>query len=123
MIQSFFTNQSKHIDVSGENRDDFRPVTSDDFKSYAELGRRRKRGQTYDVNSPNYYGVSCFVRKEIVENLMGFPNSHKKIAAGYVFCQGGPQQSNEAAGHVCWWLFENADLSGFSVTEEGMGIE
>lgn len=100
-------------------QDDFSPVTADDFKSYAELRRKGRRGRCYDVNSPNYYGVSCFRKKELVENLMGFPNPHKKMAVGLVFCQGGPQQTNEATEHVCWWLFENVDLSNFAVMKGG----
>lgn len=46
---------------------------------------------------------------------MKFPNPHKKIAKGYVYCEGGPQETKDQ--HVCWWLYENVDLSGFELIE------
>lgn len=49
---------------------------------------------------------------------MKFPNPHKKMAVGYVYKEGGPQETNHKAQHVCWWLFENADISNFKIEEE-----
>ena len=47
---------------------------------------------------------------------MRFPNPNKKIAAGYVYCEGGPQSTND--NHVCWWLYEEANVSEFKLIKE-----
>lgn len=99
------------------NEDDFTAVSRDDFKSYFELAKKPKkmpRGVKIE-NRPDYYGVSTFLNKESVEQIMKFPNPNKKIAAGYVYCEGGPQYTNEEKQHVCWWLFEDADISGYKL--------
>ena len=70
-------------------------------------------------NDPHYYGVSSFLKKEIVEQIMKFPNPKKKMAVGYVYCEGGPQDTNDQ--HVCWWLYEGADVSGFELMGEKNG--
>ena len=46
---------------------------------------------------------------------MKFPNPKKKMAAGYVYSEGGPQHTVDQ--HVCWWLYEGADVSGFKLME------
>lgn len=97
---------------------DFTDVSRDDFKSYFELAkklRKMPRGVKIE-NLPDYYGVSTFLNKESVEQIMNFPNPNKKIAEGYVYCEGGPQYTNEQ--HVCWWLFECADVSGYKLVKE-----
>lgn len=101
-------------------KDDFTPVSRDDFRSYFELGKTPKskqpRGVKNDFSSnPCYYGVSSFLNKSIVEQLMKFPNPNKKMASGYVYDEGGPEYTKE--DHVCWWLFEDADVSGFKLIE------
>lgn len=101
--------------------DDHRGVTLDDFRSYFELGRYPKkvpRGiSKEDVEKdPHYYGVSSSLNREIVEQKMKFPNPKKKMAAGYVYSAGGPQETNDQ--HVCWWLYEGADVSGFKLIGE-----
>jgi len=98
--------------------EDFREVDRKDFRSYAELGRKKTRGQRIDTTDPAYYGVSLFRKREIVENKMKFPNPHKKIAEGFVVQEGGPQHTNEETEHICWWLYSEADLSGFHVHQE-----
>ncbi len=103
--------------------DDYSKVGKEDFKSYAELGRKKVRGQRIVENTPEYYGVSLFRKKEIVENLMKFPNPHKKMAMGYVFEEGGPQLTNEETEHVCWWLYLDADLDGFTIMTGGNNDE
>ncbi len=100
--------------------DDNRGITSDDFKSYFELNKRPKmpRGVKKDYSKdPHFYGVSSFLKKEIVEQIMKFPNPNKKLAVGYVYKEGGPQDTNKGKQHVCWWLFEGADVSGFHLME------
>lgn len=99
---------------------DNRAVTLEDFKSYFELNKTPKmpRGLKGDVKrDPHYYGVSSFLKKEIVEQKMKFPNPNKKMAAGYVYKEGGPQETNMETCHVCWWLYENIDVSGFRIIE------
>lgn len=98
-------------------KEDNTPVSRKDFMSYAELKKKPPRGKHYDTSSPNYYGVSSFIKKEIVEQNMHFPNPHKKMARGYICKEGGPQQTNLSTQHVCWWLYEDADLSGFELME------
>ena len=60
-------------------------VTNDDFRSYFELRKKPKqpRGITYDIEKDShYYGVSCFTKREVVEQKLKFPNPRKKLAAG-----------------------------------------
>ena len=67
---------------------------------------------------PDKFGsyVSTFTNKEIIEFNMKFPNPHKKMAAGYVHCEGGPQETKDE--HVCWWLYKDVDLSSFRIMED-----
>lgn len=62
--------------------DDNREITLEDFKSYFELKKTPKspRGMLkVDLSKdPHYYGVSSFLKKEIVEQKMKFPNPNKK---------------------------------------------
>lgn len=98
--------------------DDYSEVTLEDFKSYFELGQKPKlpRGMDYDFSKdPHYYGVSSYLNREIVEQKMKFPNPRKKMAEGYVYCEGGPQDTNKKDEHVCWWLYKGADVSGFKL--------
>lgn len=100
--------------------DDFSEITLADFKSYFELGKKPKkpRGSAENLfEDPHYYGVSSFLKKEIVEQIMNFPNPKKKMAEGYVYSEGGPQHTVKEKEHVCWWLYENADVSGFILVE------
>lgn len=107
-------------------KDDFREVDLNDFKSYFELGKLPKkvpRGKSYILSDPHYYGVSSFLDKEIVKQLMRFPNPNKKMITGYVYQEGGPQDTNGPTKHICWWLYENVDVSDFKLLEEGESYE
>lgn len=102
-------------------KDDKREITLSDFKSYYEQGKTPKtpRGMKNDWSKdPHLYGVSCFLKKEIVEQKMRFPNPKKKMASGYVYQEGGPQETNLSTQHVCWWLYEDVDVSGFVLMED-----
>ena len=94
------------------------PIAREDFKSYFELGKKPKpRGIQRDLRSdPTYYGVSSFTDRKVVEQAMKFPNPNKKMAAGYVYDAAGPEYTKEK--HVCWWLYEDADVSSFRIIEE-----
>ena len=102
--------------------DDYHKITIEDFRSYFELGKKPKkipRGMNTDfTKDPQYYGVSSFMEKEIVELIMKFPSPKKKMAQGYGYKEGGPQYTNVDKLHVCWWLYEGADVSGFELVEE-----
>lgn len=101
-------------------KEDNHVVTREDFRSYFERNKIPKnvRGIKKDFEKdPHYYGVSSFLKKEIVEQKMKFPNPNKKMAAGYVYPEGGPQNTNMKEQHVCWWLYEDADVSGFRLVE------
>lgn len=68
--------------------DDYREITLEDFRSYFELNKKPKkaRGMSGDITKNlHYYGVSSFLKKEIVEQKMKFPNPKKKMAVGYVY--------------------------------------
>ena len=95
--------------------DDNHEITREDFKSYFELGKKPRGFSGNLMKKPEYYGVSSFLKKETVEQTMKFPNPNKKMACGFVYSEGGPQDTNEETQHVCWWLYEDVDLSGFKL--------
>lgn len=100
--------------------DDNHEITLEDFKSYFELNKTPKTPRGVSkcniLKDPHYYGVSSFLKKEIVEQKMKFPNPRKKMAVGYVFMEGGPQDTTDQ--HVCWWLYSDTDVSGFKLMED-----
>ena len=98
------------------SEDDYREVSMEDFKSYFDLGKKARGIKENFAKDPQYYGVSSFLKKEIVELKMKFPNPRKKLASGYVYSKGGPQYTVE--DHVCWWLYEGCDVSGFKLLVE-----
>ncbi|MDD6965959.1 MAG: hypothetical protein PUK18_00410 [Firmicutes bacterium] len=105
-------------------KEDFREVTIDDFRSYFELNKTPKRlprGVSDITKYPLYYGASSYLSEEKVRQQMHFPNPKKKLAEGYVFQEGGPQQTRISDGHVCWWLYEGTDVSGFQIREDKEG--
>ena len=91
---------------------DYTAVSRKDFLSYAELNVSRRGINKKD---PHYFGVSLFVNKESVENALKFPRPDKKIAQGYVYAEDGPSELNLESGHICWWLYDNAEVKGFSI--------
>jgi hypothetical protein len=95
--------------------EDNHEIDANDFKSYFELNKtpKKPRGASNLASDPHYYGVSSFLKREIVEQKMKFPNPNKKMAIGYVYKEGGPQDTKDQ--HVCWWLYEGADVSGFKI--------
>lgn len=102
-------------------KEDCSAITLEDFKSYFELKKTPKsaRGIKKDWSKDShYYGVSSFLDRKIVELKMKFPNPKKKMAVGEVYKEGGPQETNSIQQHVCWWLFEDTDVSGFKIEEE-----
>lgn len=94
---------------------DFSMVSRADFRSHAER-KLRRRGM--NRNDPHYFGVSLFVNKASVENALNFPNPKKKIAVGHVYSEAGPAEVNDTTGHVCWWLYDNIEIKGFSICKE-----
>ena len=97
-------------------KDDFAPVTVNDFKSYIELGKRPPKGYVGDpTKDPTFYSASLFLDKRIIEQLMHFPNPKLKMAKGYVNCEYGPEYTKDK--HVDWWLYENIEFEGFILVE------
>ena len=84
-------------------------------KIYGKKPKKLVKGRSLK-NDAHWYGVSTFTNKEIIEFNMKFPNPHKKMAAGYVHCEGGPQETKDE--HVCWWLYKDVDLSSFRIMED-----
>ena len=70
-------------------------------------------------SNPKYYGVSSFIDRKKAEDLFAFPNPSKKIAKGYVVDTIGPQLTESE--HVCWWLYDHMDVTGFIIDEEKDG--
>lgn len=50
------------------------------------------------------------------ELCMKYPISNKKTAEGYVYKEGRPQETKDQ--HVCWWLYQDADVRGFKLKED-----
>ena len=90
-------------------------ITRTDFMSYAELG---KKGRSIDINDPHYYGVSLYKDKKLLENALKFPRPNWKVAEGMVYFEGGPIDVNEKTEHICWWLYDNIEIKGFSICLE-----
>ena len=100
--------------------EDNRAVSRSDFRSYFELKKspNRPRGIAAEEleRDAHYYGVSCFTKREIVEQIMKFPNPRKKLAVGYVCKEFGAEDTE--GYHVCWWLYEEAEINSFTLMEE-----
>ena len=52
--------------------EDSTPINRNDFRSYAEMKKKKTRGRRVDTSKLEYYGVSFFTKREIVENLLAF---------------------------------------------------
>ena len=96
------------------------PVNRADFCSYFELKKTPKRPRGLPAidyeKDVHYYGASCFTKREIVEQIMKLPNPHKKLAEGYVCQECGAQETKDY--HICWWLYDNVEISSFTLMEE-----
>lgn len=66
-------------------------------------------------NDPHYYGVSLFLNRAPVENALKFPKPNKKIAQGKVYAEAGPIEVNLETGHICWWIYDEVEINGFSI--------
>lgn len=98
------------IDVT---KNDTGLVSRNDFRSKAELNQLPKKKE--DVNKPEYYGVSLSVEYRYLKNNFKLPKPKYRVAEGMVYQEGGPCLRNSDNGHICWWLFEEADVSCFSI--------
>ena len=76
--------------VQRKENDYSTPTLEKDFKSYFELKKtpKKPRGAAL-IDDPHYYGVSFFKNKEMVGQLMQFPNPNKKMMVGYIYSNGG----------------------------------
>lgn len=92
------------------------PITICDMKSYYEEGKK-PRGKIVDETDPRLYSVSLFQNIRSVKNLWKFPNPNKKIAKGFVYMEGGPQET-EDENHINWWLYENVIFNDFTIIKE-----
>jgi hypothetical protein len=87
-----------------------------DMQSYAEQGKTRIGVKQIDTTSPMYYGVSLFKTIDKVNQTFNLPKPDKKVAQGHIYKEGGPQYTKDV--HVCWWLYDDVDLSGFEIMEK-----
>lgn len=97
--------------VVEREKEDWSPVTNDDFKSYCEL-KKKPRGKSDSYKSdPKYYGVSTAITKEYFKQVKIFPRPNKKVAVGKLYKEAGPIfQEGE---HICWWLYKDIKVEGF----------
>jgi hypothetical protein len=96
-------------------KDDYSKVTRADFQSNAEIGRKVIKGETGDLEKkPEYYGVSLYQDKEELIIRLHLPKKNRKIVKGSICQHGGPILRGQNT-HVCWWLYANADVSGFEI--------
>lgn len=103
--------------------EDNTPIDRSDFRSNIETSisqgqkiRKRRAQDKEPEDDINYYGTSLFEKKEMLANVMHLPKPSKKICSGYVFMEGGPQVT-DGNYHINWWVYEEADLSGFKIEE------
>lgn len=93
-------------------------VSRSDFQSNAELRRTKIKGITeHPERLPEYYGVSFYQKREELDVRLKLPQKNRKVVKGYIQQEGGPQLQNKKTSHVCWWLYENADVSNFSIED------
>lgn len=93
-------------------------VSRNDFRSNAELGRTNFKGKiAHPEQLPEYYGVSFYQKREELDVRLGLPKKNRKVIKGYIQQEGGPQLQSEKSSHVCWWLYENADVSNFCLED------
>ncbi len=98
------------------NIDDNTPLCAADMKSYYELGKK-PRGKKNCESDPEFYAVSLSKTKKYLKQCNLFPKPNKKLAQGYIHKEGGPQYT-DSNDHINWWLYENADISGFVIKED-----
>lgn len=99
-------------------KSDYSAVTREDFCSNAELGRKVIKGESRDLEKvPEYYGVSLYQDKKELIIRLSLPQKNRKIVKGSIYQQGGPILKGHNK-HICWWLYENADVSGFEIESE-----
>ena len=89
-------------------------LRSDIIKDY----RCVRRGQRINKDDICCYGTSLFQDRRILANKMYLPRPNKKICEGYVYKEGGPQLTDEEDSHINWWIYENADLTGFNFVQD-----
>lgn len=89
---------------------DNRTIDREDFRSHAEKGiRLRGTGN----RKPEYYGTSLFVSLDELENIESLNKPGKCIAKGLIYDKGGPICKSQKNTHICWWMYEKADVSSF----------
>ena len=100
---------------------DCTPIGREDFRSpieEIEKGiRKLTRGESVKYDAISSYGTSLYMDIGSLENMMHLPRPNKKICEGYVCKDGGPRLMDEKSKHIDWWIYENVDLTGFSLVE------
>lgn len=93
------------------------PVNRDDFRSNVEeyniTGKKKRSWSENFENDINYYGVSLFTDKNVLNNIMKLPRPNAKICVGYVQDKSGVQATDKS--HINWWLYDNADIGHFEI--------
>ena len=64
-------------------------------------------------SKPEYYGTSLFTSIGALNNIQSLNKPEKRVAVGSINQESGPILRNDMRCHICWWLYENADLSSF----------
>lgn len=81
-------------------------LTIDDFKSYAELGKKPRGVRKYDLG---YYSCSLFQSLEPLAVALRLPKPNKFIAEGDILDKYGPILLNENTQHIDLWLYNGAE--------------
>lgn len=79
------------------------PITVNDFKSYAEMGVRPRRGVS--ENSATYFGCSFFTSCVELSNRLKLPKPGKKIISVVLRQENGPISINEESTHLDFWAY------------------
>lgn len=112
-IHAFRVISRKHNDNTDINREDFRSY----YELYAE-SPTKPNGFNESIKDIAYYSTSLFSDHSSLNKLMKLPRKNKIVINGYVGCDGGPAKVNNSTNHIDWWMYEDVDLSSFSIYEE-----
>ena len=86
------------------NSKDFSTITSHDFKSFAELGR--KWSPRICREKVRFYSCSVYKELDDIKVALKFPQEDRRIAKGLIISNNGCIHRSSIDSHVDWWLYE-----------------
>lgn len=114
-MQISFTPQYVYRGIKREHEiEENEKITMNDFKSYAELGKR-VRGMQKNIS---YYSCSFFDSMTPIEVAFKLPKPNKAIIGGYVRDSYGTLYKKE--NHIDLWLYDEVSFENeFAVIKRG----